>query len=366
MDIQVDPHCGLRSIQAVIRLALFLSGMRKLLVVILIFTMLSCSPQGEVVTPYQFQQPESFPSVTYNLSNNPITPEGFELGRALFYDVRLSSDNTVSCGSCHVQEVSFADPVHRFSVGVSNQSGTRNAPPLTNLAFRNFFMWDGGVNQLDFVPINAIQSPIEMNIAIKDLVYKLNRTPYYPEKFKKAFGKDSVDSQQLLKALAQFTVMMIADNSTYDQYRKGQVKLTADELEGLTLFTQKCQGCHSGELFSDGYFHNNGLDASFSNDSGRARITEFEGDAGKFLIPSLRNVALTAPYMHDGRFKSLAEVLEHYSTGVKESSTLDPILKQNGVLGIPMTSDEKEKIMAFLRTLTDRSFTRDLKFSDPN
>jgi cytochrome c peroxidase len=330
------------------------------------YILLSCSPQEEVTTPYQFQQPESFPATTYNFTNNPITPEGFELGRALFYDVRLSSDNTISCGSCHVHEVSFADPVHRFSVGVANQSGTRNAPPLTNLAFRNFFMWDGGVNQLDFVPINAIQSPVEMNIAIKDLVYKLNRTPGYPEKFKNAFGKDSVDSQQLLKALSQFALLMVTANSTYDQYRKGQVKLTDDELEGLTLFTQKCQGCHSGELFSDGYFHNNGLDASFTDDSGRARITEFEGDAGKFLIPSLRNVALTAPYMHDGRFKSLAEVLEHYSTGVKESSTLDPILKKDGVLGIPMTNDEKEKIISFLNTLTDKSFARDLKFSDPN
>jgi cytochrome c peroxidase len=340
--------------------------MKKLIVLILACVQIACSSQDEVATPYQFQQPKEFPVATYNFSNNPITPERFELGRALFYDVRLSSDNTVSCGSCHVHEVSFADPVHRFSVGVHNQLGTRNAPPLTNLAFRNFFMWDGGVNQLDFVPINAIESPIEMNIAIKDLVYKLNRTSDYPEKFNKAFGKDSVDSQQLLKALAQFTVMMVSDNSTYDLYRKGEVMLTEQELQGLNLFAQKCQGCHSGELFSDGYFHNNGLDASFSNDSGRARITEFEGDAGKFLIPSLRNVALTAPYMHDGRFKSLVEVLEHYSMGVKESATLDPILKQDGVLGIPLTSDEKEKIIAFLKTLTDKSFTRDLKFSDPN
>jgi len=339
------------------------------IMVVVNFTMMllfACSGEEEVATPFGFSKPDDFPPATYNFSSNPVTEEGFELGRALFYDVRLSSDNTVSCGSCHVPEVSFADPIHRFSVGVGNQSGTRNAPALTNLAFRNFFMWDGGVNQLDFVPINAIESPVEMNIPLKDLVRKLNRLPDYPEKFKIVFGKDSIDSQQLLKALAQFQVMMVSSNAVYDQYREGKAVLTGAEMEGLTLFKQKCSGCHAGELFTDNYFHNNGLDAAFDKDSGRARITEFPGDAGKFLVPGLRNVALTAPYMHDGRFKTLMEVLDHYASGVKESTTLDPVLKQDDTIGIPLKEDEKEKIIAFLKTLTDRSFVGDLKFSDPN
>lgn len=320
----------------------------------------------ESSTTWQLPQPSGFPEPAYNFSNNPVTLEGFELGRSLFYDVRLSSDNTVSCGSCHVHEVAFADPVHRFSVGVDNNLGTRNAPPLMNLAFRKFFMWDGGVNQLDFVPINAIQSPIEMNIPLKDLVYKLNHSTSYRDQFKKVFGKDSIDSQQLLHALSQFMVTMVSVDSKYDRYKNGKAELTADELAGLTLFTEKCSGCHSGGMFTDDYFHNNGLDATFQKDPGRVRITEFAGDSGKFHVPSLRNVALTAPYMHDGRFHTLAQVLEHYSSGVKNSATLDPLLKGGTRTGITLTQSDKDKLIAFLKTLTDNTLTRDLKFSDPN
>ena len=340
--------------------------MKTILAVCGVLLLLACNDDEEVNEPFAFEQPEGFPVATYNFSNNPVTEDGFALGRALFYDVRLSSDNTVSCSSCHVPEVSFADPVHRFSVGVGNQSGKRNAPALTNLAFRNFFLWDGGVNQLDFVPINAIQSPVEMNILLKDLVWKLNHETDYPAKFKNVFGKDSIDSQQLLHALAQFQVMLVSANAVYDQYLEGKAALTSEELEGLDLFTRKCSSCHTGALFTDNYFHNNGLDNSFGSDSGRARITEFPGDKGKFLVPGLRNVAVTAPYMHDGRFKTLQEVLDHYSTGVQESATLDPILKQDDTVGIPLKEDEKIKIIAFLKTLTDQSFIRNLKFSDPN
>jgi cytochrome c peroxidase len=328
----------------------------------------SCNSEG--ISPaedlYVFQRPENFPQVAYTFENNPVTREGFELGRALFYDPILSADSTIACANCHQQVRSFSDPVHRFSKGVSDVSGFRNAPAIQNMAFQTHFFWDGGVNHLDFVPINAITSEIEMAEKLDHVITKLNRSNTYKGKFKNAFGTTEVNSQKMLFALSQFMNMMISADSRYDRYIRHEGEtLTTDELAGMELFEANCGTCHATDLFSDGSFRNNGLNETFEKDSGRERITEFAKDRGKFKVPSLRNAELTPPYMHDGRLRTLQQVLDHYTQSVKDSETLDPVLKQNGSPGIPLTDDEKAKIITFIKTLTDRDFTTDKRFSNP-
>lgn len=312
-----------------------------------------------------FSQPEHFPQATYTFNNNPVTKEGFELGRMLFYDPILSRDSTISCSNCHLQATAFADPVHKISVGIDERIGTRNAPAIFNLAFMNSFFWDGGVTHVDFIPINAITNPNELDETLEHLVQKLQRHYSYPARFKAAFGKESVTSQQLLQSLAQFTTSMVSATSRYDQYVNGDAAaLSAQEVRGMSLVEAKCGACHTAPLFTNQQFANNGLDDTFK-DGGRAIITESDTDLGKFRVPSLRNVELTDPYMHDGRFRTLDQVLTHYQTSVKTSATLDPALSENGSTGIAMTDEEKADIIAFLKSLTDRDFINDKRFSNP-
>ncbi len=317
-----------------------------------------------VQNPYAFRQPSNFPAAAYTFENNPVTKDGFELGRALFYDPILSVDSTIACANCHEQARGFSDPVHRFSKGVGGISGVRNAPAIQNMAFQKFFFWDGGVNHLDFVPINAITSPIEMHETLAGVVKKIQRSDPYRKHFAEAFGTSDVDSQKILHALSQFMTMMVSANSRYDKYvRKEGEQFTDSELDGMKLFHSKCASCHATDLFTDGSFRNNGIDDNFDSDTGRQRITETTDDRGKFKVPSLRNAEVTFPYMHDGRFRTLDEVLDHYAGGVKVSGTLDPLLMQNGATGIPLSDGEKSKIIAFIKTLTDREFTTDKRFS---
>ncbi len=342
--------------------------MRKSLLCLLAMACLLTACTGEhdspAQDPYAFSQPSNFPPVAYTFENNPVTKDGFELGRALFYDPILSADSTIACANCHQQARSFSDPVHRFSKGVSGASGVRNAPAIQNMAYQKVFFWDGGVNHLDFVPINAITSPIEMQETLADVVRKIQRREVYKKQFTKAYGNGIVDSQKLLHALSQFMTMMVSANSRYDKYVRNEgEQLTASELGGMKLFQLKCASCHATDLFTDGSFRNNGIDDNFDSDIGRQRITETTADRGKFKVPSLRNAELTFPYMHDGRFHTLVEVLNHYAAGVKVSGTLDPLLMQNGVAGIPLSEDEKSQIIDFIKTLTDREFTTDKKFS---
>jgi len=326
-----------------------------------------CTDEEKPVEPaFSFRKPVNFPEPVYTFENNPLTKDGFELGRRLFYDPILSSDGTISCSSCHQPVRAFSDPAHVFSIGVENRMGNRNAPPIFNLAFQKFFFWDGGVNHLDFVPINPIENELEMNSSLSSVLERLNQDDYYSGQFRKVFGKDTVDSRQMLHAMSQFLLMLVSDNSSYDKYIRNEgYLLSASEARGLNLFGQKCAHCHATDLFSDGSFRNNGLDPAFSNDPGRSRITESGADLGKFKVPSLRNIALTEPYMHDGRFASLQEVLDHYSDGVQYSPTLDPFLNQEGTLGIPLSEQEKQDIIAFLLTLTDESFIGNSQFYDP-
>jgi len=333
--------------------------------------LLSCS--SESVAPgsdaYAFIKPLNFPDAVYTFENNEVTREGFELGRALFYDPILSADSSVACANCHQQAKAFTDPIHRLSRGVNDTEGIRNAPAIQNMAFQSDFFWDGGVRHLDFVPINAITSDLEMAEKLAHVVEKIQRSKTYPEIFKKAFGTGEVTSQRMLFSLSQFMDLMISSNSRYDKYvrNEGEV-LSKEELAGLTLFKSKCSSCHATDLFTDGSFRNNGLDADFKIDSGRAHITEAMEDRGKFKVPGLRNVELTSPYMHDGQFNTLQQVLNHYAQGVTDSETLDPFFRQetpNTKLGIALSEEEKVEIIAFLKTLTDKTFTQDKRFSNP-
>ncbi|MBS1780678.1 MAG: c-type cytochrome [Bacteroidetes bacterium] len=298
------------------------------------------------------ERPASFPAAYYRHSPNTYSNAGFELGRKLFHDPLLSVNNTVSCASCHKQEFAFSDGGVSFSKGINGQTGKRNAPAIFNMAWNTSFMWDGGVNNLEVMPLAPLTNPAEMGETIKHIVYKLNRAPEYPALFKNVFHRDSIDDQQMFWALAQYMSNLVSAHSKYDRVMAGEEKFTQEEQDGYALFKTNCASCHKEPLFTDYSFQNNGIDATFA-DSGRYRVTQNAVDIGKFKVPALRNVAVTYPYMHDGRFATLNEVLKHYTSGVIPSSTLSDKLIKNGKPGLALTNEEQSKVIAFLHTLTD-------------
>lgn len=318
---------------------------------------------------YVLPVPEHFPQPVFD-TQNPMTREGIELGRMLFYDVRLSANNKVSCASCHEQALAFSDGVALSKIGVAGTPLLRHSPALINMAWaNNGLFWDGGSTNLESQAFGPLTAHDEMAQNLFELIDELNAVPDYVTRFKSAFGQE-ITTQNVVKALAQFQRTLISADSKYDKYKlkKADGTLSEIELRGLELVQQKCQGCHSSELFTDNEYHNNGLDAEFSNTEhegvflGRYRISYDLADLGKFRTPTLRNVALTAPYMHDGRLASLEDVVEHYATGIKNSETLDPRLPAGGM---KLNNDEKEAIVAFLKTLTDYQFIVDPKFKQP-
>ena len=326
----------------------------------------SCvSDAGEEMVPgagapdYSFIRPLHFPEPAFDLDREPITEAGFKLGERLFEDVRLSSTLDVSCGSCHSQAAAFADPQHAVSIGVDNRAGTRNAPQLSNLAFSREFFWDGGVTHLDFVPTVALEAFHEMDITVAEAVRRVAADASYGPMFEAAYGTDSVSGPRMMKAWSQYVRRMVSATSAYDKYVLGidGATLSADQLRGRDAFERACASCHAGQLFTDHSYRNNGLD-SVHRDPGRELITEDPRDRGRFRVPSLRNVERTAPYMHDGRFGSIAEVIRHYRFGIRESATLDAGLRD----GVTLTDDEAADIEAFLLTLTDWDFIRDPMF----
>ncbi len=311
-----------------------------------------------------FNVPQGWPAPVYNFENNNLTEEGFRLGRRLFYEEKLSRDNSISCATCHQQFVAFAHSAHDISHGVDGLVGNRNTPGLFNLNWVPNFMWDGGINHIEIQPLGPIKNPVEMDEDINNVIVKLEGDPSYKQMFKDAFGDQTVNSQRMLKAFAQFMGMMNSSNSKYDKVTRGEagVVFTAQETSGLNLFRAKCVSCHTEPLFSDYSYRNNGIAVNTAyNDSGRAHITFFSNDLYKFKVPSLRNIALTAPYMHDGRFETLDDCLEHYNSGVNATVNLDPLLTS----GIPLNAQEKLDLISFLSTLTDNEFTKDIRFSDP-
>ncbi|MEZ4932550.1 MAG: cytochrome c peroxidase [Saprospiraceae bacterium] len=323
---------------------------------VLFFTSCQKDDDSPKTSLYELKRPDYFPEIAYPIEKNPITQEGFELGKKLFNDARLSLDNSVACSNCHVKGVAFTDPQHNPSVGIFDQTGTRNAPMIANMAFQSEFLWDGGVSHLDFVSVFAIENEKEMGEELGHVVQKLNDISEYPSLFKNAFPEiDTITSPYMLQAIAQYMLLLVSDNAKYDRVQRGEDSFSTQEMEGLQIFEQKCANCHSGALFKNGEFMNNGLDSVFT-DVGRELISAQESDLGKFKVPSLRNVMLTSPYMHDGRFKSIEEVMEHYRSGVKPSNSLAIELNNNGQLGIPLTDEEIEKLILFLETLTDYEF----------
>lgn len=328
-----------------------------------IFIFFACKRNTEPVI--RFQKPAHFPEPYYDFSQNPITTNGFLLGKKLFFDGILSRDGSISCGSCHIPSAAFTQHGHDLSHGIDDKLTLRNALPIMNLAWEKDFFWDGGVFHLDLFAIAPIEAENEMDEKMSNVLAKLRKHPEYPRLFEKAFGTPEINLDRFLKALSQFQLMAISANSKYDKYKRGEANLNEQELAGLQIFQQKCASCHKGELFTDNNFRNNGLplrtiqlNGVDTIDTGRYRITLNPQDRFKFKVPSLRNVEITRPYMHDGRFRNLEQVLDHYSFGVQDSPTLDPLLKSNGRLGIPLTQDEKQKIIAFLKTLTDEEFIR--------
>ncbi|MBP6826221.1 MAG: cytochrome-c peroxidase [Saprospiraceae bacterium] len=340
-----------------------------LVAAMLLFLANSCKKDDSASTEeIKFSAPSNLPAPTYDFSKNEVTQAGFALGRRLFYDPIFSRDSTISCGDCHISYSAFSHVDHVTSHGIDGLLGKRNAPAVQNMAWRTSFFWDGGVPNLDLVPLNAIQNPVEMDESPAKVVQKLNRHAEYRALFKKAFPEqDTVSGATMLKALSQFMVMLVSADSRYDKFVRGETggTLSTDEIAGLNLFKQKCATCHSTDLFTDQSFRNNGILDDFSNDSGRNLVSTFPDDIGKFAVPSLRNVEKTPPYMHTGKFKTLESVLDHYASGVKDSPTLDPLLKQNGQPGIALTGTEKQQIIAFLKTLTDENFLRDARFQKP-
>lgn len=315
----------------------------------------------------EFTVPDHFPDPTYNISLNPPTEKGFLLGKQLFYDGRLASDGVVSCGFCHIQDFAFTHHTHIVSHGVDGALGTRNAQPLHNLAFMKDFTWDGAADHLDLQPIIPITNPVEMNNSFNNIIALLEQDEEYVTMFGEAFEDGAINTENMLKALSQFMLMMISAESKYDRFLSNDgTTLTQDESEGLALFNQKCASCHMGILFTDQTYRNNGLpmDPQYK-DIGRERVTGLESDKQKFRVPTLRNIEATFPYMHDGRFATLEDVLDFYENGMVDSPTLDPIFNQpNGSIGIPFQPGEKAKIIAFLLTLTDNNFIFDERFSE--
>jgi len=313
-----------------------------------------------------FQKPANFPEPAYSFRDNKVTQKGFELGRKLFYDPVLSANNTISCGSCHIQTAAFTHHGHDVSHGIFDLLGTRNAPAIQNLAWYTSFMWDGGIRDLDLQPIAPITNPVEMGDTMMNVIRKLNADKQYPALFEAAFGSRVITTANLMKALSQFMVMLVSANSKYDRVmRHEQETFTPEEAAGYRIFRTKCASCHPEPLFTDQRFRNNGLPQGDEPDEGRFLVSVEEKDKYLFRVPSLRNLKFTAPYMHDGRYFELDEVLDHYNDGVVTSATLDPLLRKDpSKPGIRILPDEREPLKKFLMTLNDTAFIRDPRFSE--
>lgn len=346
--------------------------MKKTIILIACVFLLSCV-DSENIDEYspiflEVEIPSNFPEIKYVLDNNPVTQDGFELGKKLFYEGKLSSNNAIPCAFCHEQAFAFTHHGHTLSHGVNDAVGFRNTQPMQNLAFQSEFMWNGSASHLDFQPIIPLTSDLEMGETLENVIEKLKRESYYQKAFKKAFEDGEVNSENMLKALSQFMIMMISSNSKYDKHVRNEdgVELNQIEIDGLESFKNKCSSCHATDLFTDQTYRNNGLSVNPKfNDKGRFDIFENPDDLYKFKVPSLRNIEKTFPYMHDGRFSTLEAVLTFYNEGAVDNGNVDESLKrEDDSFGISLTDYEQESIIAFLKTLTDYEFLEDEKFAE--
>jgi cytochrome c peroxidase len=339
------------------------------------------TPKPTGPTAYALTVPAGFPTPVIP-ADNPLTNEGVALGRRLFYEQALSSAGTMSCGSCHQQSKAFTDG-RALAVGVDGVANPRGTMSLANVLWSTQLTWDGAFTTLETQALKPLENTIELHQPLTVGVAKLQASSTYPALFQAAFGTQTITNELVLKALAQFERTLISGSSRYDKYMATRTGFSPDELAGLQLYTThiapgsvrgaECFHCHSQPLMSsnfEGKFFNNGLDLTFA-DPGRGALTKLAVDQGKFIAPTLRNITLTAPYMHDGRFKTLEEVLDHYSDHVQMAS---PNLDNNLIQGIndppfgthmDLTATEKKQVLAFLKTLTDSAFVADKRFSNP-
>jgi cytochrome c peroxidase len=327
------------------------------------------------LTPYKFPDLLFFPEIPVS-PENPVSVEGADLGRYLFYDPVLSSDSSISCSSCHNQQLAFSDSPNQFSIGVNKGKTERNAMPLFNLNWYPLFFYDGRAENLEDQISHPLMAKNEMNMKWDFILKKLNANKFYTKKFRRIFHTEYIDSTKVKKAIAQFLKTLISHESKFDLVQTGKRKFTKEEFNGFRLMNNQTKGdclhCHPTDgngLITTMKFSDNGLEqvknASEYKDRGRGAVTGNTRDNGKFMIPSLRNIALTAPYMHDGRFKTLDEVLNFYSTGVHVSVNIDSKMEYAYQGGVKLTETEKKEIISFLKTLTDSSFITKNEFSNP-
>jgi cytochrome c peroxidase len=313
-------------------------------------------------TPLRFEVPQGWPAPVYNFSSNPLTKEGFELGRTLFYDARLSKDSSLSCAGCHQQFGAFATYEHNLSHGLGDLLTTRNAPALQNLAWQKAFMHDGGIVHLDLQPLAPLTAHNEMGETIDNVVKKIQADTAYQRLFYKAFGTTQVNTQRFMKALSQFMVMLVSSNSKYDRVMRKQDTFILPEKLGYAIFQSKCVSCHAEPFFTDFSYRDIGLPMdNVLKDEGRMKITGKSADSLKFRVPSLRNVAVTFPYGHDGRFFALFNVFEHYRNKMVVTPNTDSLLRNK----LPLSNYEIGQLRAFLNTLTDSSFLKNPLFAPP-
>jgi cytochrome c peroxidase len=335
--------------------------MKKILVILcgcLALTAFTLVPR----TPVYLPVPKNWTKPIYDFSQNQLTEENVQLGKALFYDPLLSEDNTISCASCHSPYSAFTHNDHKVSHGIYDRTGTRNAPALQNLAWSNNFMWDGAVHHLDAQAMAPIHNTLEMNETLQNVVGKLRKSALYRGAFYRAYGDSLATGTNTLKAMSQFMLTLVSANSKYDRVTRREEIFSDGETRGYELFKANCASCHKEPLFTNNNFENNGLEPdSLFKDYGRMKVTLNKKDSLKFKVPSLRNVAVTYPYMHDGRFASLQMVLFHYTNGIHQSKTLAKQLRKPMVL----SETDKRDLISFLKTLTDEAFLRDKDHAYP-
>ena len=326
--------------------------------------------------PYKLEIPSQFAQLLPGPNipeNNPLTNAGVLLGRKLFYDPILSGNNTQSCAGCHNQANGFTDNGFQFSTGIDLLQGNRNAMPIFNLAwnYEDTYFWDGRAFGVESQAYDPVTNTIEMHENWPNAVAKLQADNEYPSLFNTAFGTETIDSTLVTMAIAQFERTIISGDSRFDQYMRGEITLTPSEFAGYNVFMDEAGGdcfhCHgdvNNPLWTDNSYHNNALDATFT-DLGLGAVNGNAADNGKFKTPSLRNLGFTAPYMHDGRFASIDDVINHYSHTIQISSTLDPLIEFSAFGGVQLDAFEKDLLKQFLMTLSDESFINNPDFKEP-
>lgn len=380
----------------------FLRMKKYLYLFALSFLLFACNPPDKPAesnvnpnaTPYTLTIPKHFPTQLNIPGDNPLTEEGIQLGRYLFYDGRLrgysgsNPDSLMSCATCHLQQHAFecgvdhSKYINGKTFGVTGIETPHSMMPLFNLVFNgNGYFWNGMIypdnpdrqfRNLEDIVRMGIVAPHEMNSTVERSVNAIKAVPLYPPLFKAAFGTEEITAERIFKAIAQFLRTLVSANSRFDQYLRGEVQLTNEELQGFILFTTEegadCFHCHGGDgnvLMTTNLYYNNALDSVFSDNRDRFAVTANPHDRGSYRAPSLRNIAVTAPYMHDGRFKTLNEVIDFYSEGLHASQYVHPLMHKINEGGALLTPKQKTQLEAFLHSLTDEEFLTNPNHSKP-